>query len=207
VHHGGRSLSIGPSQLEVPVVSGNAILISRRVLVRRRALPPSLPAPRPRPPLLNWTVVAGAAGSAVMLVGIVLIWIATHPQRARTPATPIESVAVAPTAETPIAPVVAPELKPEPQPEPALAQPAPAVEVAVRPAPAPARAPAAVEPEPVRDPFQVAANADATPACDTLGTAVEFDANPARAAQHAAKEGKLMMILHVSGNFEDAGFT
>jgi hypothetical protein len=160
--------------------------------------------------VLNWTVVAGAAGSAVMLVGIVLIWIATHPdKRGRAATTRSEPVAVAPI-ETPVAPIVAPEfidvdnLK-EKEPIPALTT--PAVEVAVRPARAPAPGPAAVEPEPVRGPFQVAAVADAASVCSTLGTAVEFDANPARAGQRAAKDGKLMMILHVSGNFEDAGFT
>ena len=41
----------------------------------------------------------------------------------------------------------------------------------------------------------------------TFGTSVEFDPNPVRAAKQAAKIQKLLMVLHVSGNFEDAAFT
>ena len=43
--------------------------------------------------------------------------------------------------------------------------------------------------------------------CATFGTSVEFDPNPARAAKQAARTQKLLMVLHVSGNFEDAAFT
>jgi hypothetical protein len=50
------------------------------------------------------------------------------------------------------------------------------------------------------------------PACkpgdrETFGTAVEFVRNPQEAARLAAAERKLTFVLHVSGNFEDAGFT
>ena len=49
--------------------------------------------------------------------------------------------------------------------------------------------------------------ADDALVCDTLGTSVDFDANPKRAAKTAAKAQKLLMVLHVSGNFEESGFT
>jgi hypothetical protein len=43
--------------------------------------------------------------------------------------------------------------------------------------------------------------------CETFGTAVTFARNPQEAARKASAERKLTFLLHVSGNFEDAGFT
>ena len=40
-----------------------------------------------------------------------------------------------------------------------------------------------------------------------FGTAVEFVDTPREAAQQAKKDGKLVFVLHVSGNFEDPRFT
>ena len=40
-----------------------------------------------------------------------------------------------------------------------------------------------------------------------FGTAVNFVPTPAEAFNAARKEKRLTMILHVSGNFEDSGFT
>jgi hypothetical protein len=45
------------------------------------------------------------------------------------------------------------------------------------------------------------------PPTQTLGTAVAFVASPSEAGRLARQEGKLLFLLHVSGNFEDAGFT
>lgn len=39
------------------------------------------------------------------------------------------------------------------------------------------------------------------------GTAIEFVATPVEAARQAAEEKKLVLVLHVSGYFEDPGFT
>jgi hypothetical protein len=39
------------------------------------------------------------------------------------------------------------------------------------------------------------------------GTAIEFVATPADAAKRAAEEKKLVVVLHVSGYFEDSSFT
>lgn len=39
------------------------------------------------------------------------------------------------------------------------------------------------------------------------GTTVEFVDNPVEAAQLAKKEKKLVLVLHVSGYFEDPNFT
>jgi hypothetical protein len=43
--------------------------------------------------------------------------------------------------------------------------------------------------------------------CETYGTQVSFVDSPADAAQRALKERKLLFMLHLSGNFEDAKFT
>ena len=39
------------------------------------------------------------------------------------------------------------------------------------------------------------------------GTRVKFVNNPLTAARKAAQDEKLLFVLHISGNFEDAGFT
>jgi hypothetical protein len=43
--------------------------------------------------------------------------------------------------------------------------------------------------------------------CASYGTAIQFRSRPAEAARQAKQEGKLLLLLHVSGNFEDAKFT
>ncbi len=44
-------------------------------------------------------------------------------------------------------------------------------------------------------------------ACKSFGTSVDFVKTPSLAAQRAAKEEKLVFVLHVSGKFEDPQFT
>jgi hypothetical protein len=44
-------------------------------------------------------------------------------------------------------------------------------------------------------------------ACETFGTSVEFVASPAEAYRWAKQNDKLVFLLHVSGNFEESGFT
>ncbi len=43
--------------------------------------------------------------------------------------------------------------------------------------------------------------------CGSYGTQIDFLDSPTEAAKQAKKEGKLVFILHVSGNFEDSTFT
>src|SRR5437899_9712716 len=45
------------------------------------------------------------------------------------------------------------------------------------------------------------------PTCGSHGTAIDFLATPREAAVQAKKEGKLVLVLHVSGHFEDPRFT
>jgi hypothetical protein len=48
---------------------------------------------------------------------------------------------------------------------------------------------------------------DEQPSCASHGTTIEFLDTPKDAAAQAKKEGKLVFVLHVSGNFEDPRFT
>jgi hypothetical protein len=53
----------------------------------------------------------------------------------------------------------------------------------------------------------LASAADEGATCGTYGTRVEFEKSPSLAAKRAAKEEKLVMVLHISGIFEDPGLT
>ena len=44
-------------------------------------------------------------------------------------------------------------------------------------------------------------------ACGSYGTTVDFADSPSDAAKQAAKEQKLVFVLHVSGQFENSGLT
>ena len=43
--------------------------------------------------------------------------------------------------------------------------------------------------------------------CSTFNTSVAFAVSPATAEKQAARDGKLVFLLHVSGDFEDDAFT
>jgi hypothetical protein len=49
--------------------------------------------------------------------------------------------------------------------------------------------------------------ASSRPARESYGTAIEFLSRPAEAARQSLHENKLLYLLQVSGNFEDAKFT
>ena len=48
---------------------------------------------------------------------------------------------------------------------------------------------------------------DKAPKCENHGTTIDFLETPSEAAKQAKKDGKLVFVLHVSGNFEDPRFT
>lgn len=48
---------------------------------------------------------------------------------------------------------------------------------------------------------------DDKPTCSAHGTSIDFVDTPSVAAKQAKKEGKLVLVLHVSGEFEDPRFT
>jgi hypothetical protein len=78
------------------------------------------------------------------------------------------------------------------------------------PAGAPAAPPQAVPAPPAQE-LPGAPLCAATNGClagkGALGTAVDFARNPTEACRSAVKERKLVLLLHVSGNFEEARFT
>jgi len=51
------------------------------------------------------------------------------------------------------------------------------------------------------------AKSDKAEACGEFGTSMHFEKNPSDAARRAQKEEKLVMVLHISGYFEDPDFT
>ena len=59
--------------------------------------------------------------------------------------------------------------------------------------------------------WMAAGRADAMAAegatCGQYGTSVHFEKTPSDAARKALKEEKLVMVLHVSGDFENPEFT
>jgi hypothetical protein len=67
--------------------------------------------------------------------------------------------------------------------------------------------PARAAPEPPAPPDPSAKVAVQPPAAGACGTGIDFARTPQVAAEQAKKERKLVMLLHISGNFEDARFT
>ncbi len=47
----------------------------------------------------------------------------------------------------------------------------------------------------------------AEPTCSRHGTTIDFLDNPKEAAALAKKQEKLVLVLHISGHFEDPGLT
>jgi len=64
---------------------------------------------------------------------------------------------------------------------------------------------AAEQPAVKKLPAKPAPAAGAT--CGDYGTTIEFDDSPQDAAKRALKEEKLVLVLHVSGHFEDPKLT
>lgn len=128
---------------------------------------------------------------------------------------PTEPVAEAKLAETPANPapieIVQSDTKPEPAAKPVgqIAKDEQPVEAkqAVEEDVCPKCGPN--EPKPARPDkgIQIAEESPRQTDRETFGTAVEFARNPVEAGKLAREERKLSFLLHVSGNFEDAGFT
>ena len=56
-------------------------------------------------------------------------------------------------------------------------------------------------------PASVWAADKAAPTCSAHGTKIDFFDTPSQAATQAVKDEKLVLVLHVSGHFEDPRFT
>jgi hypothetical protein len=126
---------------------------------------------------------------AVLLVAGVVAWAVSHP-----PARPQQQASASATQP-------AREVRPPARVKRSL--PVAAVRAPARPV---------LEPVPTRPiadltPLPLTAPARKTPAAETYGTRIRFLANPTLAAGQARREGKLLFLLHLSGNLEDACFT
>lgn len=180
-------------------------------------LPPPLPkrfACQPPPerairPLVNVPAVIAASAVSFALIVSVLAWIVTHPIKASQP--PEQTTTPVVLAAAPEEKMVAPAPTPVAPPSFAPAAVTPVSHVnrqdvvlnripLIEEAPPPLRPPPRKEPEPVAE---AAASANG----ETYGTNVLFMNNPAAAAESARRDDKLLFVMHISGNFEDACFT
>ncbi len=175
------------SPYHIPV--GKLVSVNGRA-ARPTPLERALPA---RDREVPWLLLSVAIGVGVWLVALTVL--ALNGVRTDSPQ-PRMPVAVAlPPAE------LAPEaLEPEP------------VQVALaKPVLEPRRPPAPVIDPPPLDamPAKAAPDAGLLPglACAKIGTNIVFLRNPPDAFRLAKKEGKLVFMVHLSGNFEDTEFT
>jgi len=63
------------------------------------------------------------------------------------------------------------------------------------------------EPTPTPAPQPTLLDPAAAAPCGRFGTAIEFVRSPSVAFDRAARERKLVLVLHLAGHFEDPGFT
>jgi hypothetical protein len=146
------------------------------------------------PPVVNPKVIGSAVVVSFALISGIVSWIATHPNKvARN-----------------VAPLAAAVAAAEPEPRPVAFRP---VRDDIVPAVLPTkgrairndRATPPTPPQTLR--VRITETAPTPPKAETYGTSVRFLGNPAQAAETALREGKLLFVLHVSGNFEDPCFT
>jgi hypothetical protein len=134
----------------------------------------------------------------LLIAGVALAaWTCTRSAWASTPAEVSED---SPAPDERLAHV--PPSSASPLPEPVVLH--PPAEAPAPPPPAKADKPPAAKPTPV--PASQAAP-PARRAEGPFGTRVQFVNNPAEAERRAAQAGKLLFLLHISGNFEDSRFT
>jgi hypothetical protein len=179
------------------------LVTPRRDLLIPRAVepPPRNPAPIhivPTPVLPArwvWPAVVAVAFVPFVLTAVGLATVALRP----TPRPVVETTALLVT-DLPIVPEPSPSISvDEVVPDPIPVEPGEA-----RPPLKGMRPLASEEVTPTPEPVPV----PTTPAkCERFGTAIDFVRSPALAFPLAAREQKLVMVLHLAGNFDDPGFT
>ncbi|HVS39954.1 MAG TPA: hypothetical protein VMS17_30630 [Gemmataceae bacterium] len=171
---------------------------------------------RPRQPLLYWRPVAWAAVAGLMLVGAVLLGLTMVPRRSAGSVHVALTKPPAPDPTTPPADATRSvhllDLLPaDPVPTAShAAGVAPLADPSPNPPDASSRALEKHDPPPVSRAPAAPSAAQTPPAaamCQTFGTSVDFAVSPAAAEKQAAHDGKLVFLLHVSGDFEDDAFT
>jgi outer membrane biosynthesis protein TonB len=197
-------------------------------LVRSASTSPAAPS------LLYWRPVLVAAAFSTLFVGGIILAILANPT-ARTPDEEPDAGTVAATApDTPARdkPEAAEEVRPheeaplaaarpaavqpaEKSSEPPVEKPAPPARTVARETPPAPPVPADEEPpaqeppeqEPVTLPRPQPVVAKPPRGTETFETSVAFACNPAAAARQAREQQKLLLVLHVSGDFEESRFT
>ena len=177
------------------------------------------PPRRRRRAAVDWKLVFGVSTAASVLLGVTLFaaWVTTprapKPLGAAQPA-PVASLtmdplAAAPAVQEPTVEERVAALEKRHQDEMARLQ--ARLEQAEKPAPREEPVAAPVEeprPAPKMEPVAAAAPAaDEKPGKINYGTAVDFVNTPAEANDQAVKQKKLVLILTISGNFEESCFT
>lgn len=184
------------------------------------AHPPQRPQPAQPRRHIHWPVVAATALPCLLFVSIVVAILGrTENSGVRGDLSAWRSAEVIVVQNT-TSPKEAEDAPPEPtspslESKPVASEP----EVALRPAPLMLPAKVQVpDREPADPPAQIA-QAPAPPAgepepadkagaaCQRFGTAVDFVASQMEASRQALVQDKLMFVLHISGNFEEARFT
>jgi len=153
--------------------------------------------PPPKPVPWLWPAVVAVALGPFVLTALGVAAVKLRPLL--RPTTPPVALAELSSEPEPSVPVVEPPPTPDPV-EPGEARP-----------PLPGLSPAPEQPAPVvtvvRDTEPVKITATKGPRCERFGTAIDFVRSPALACDRAAREQKLVMVLHVAGYFDDPGFT
>jgi hypothetical protein len=138
-----------------------------------------------------WSVAAGGLFTLALVLGLAMsVFSSPPPAEQGSPAVLDEALPAAqPVLTEPVAAAV-----PVPAAKPAEDNPRP---------PTPGEPPDSL-PEPSAPPL-----GDSAPVCETQNyeTSVAFLGSPAQAGKQAEREGKLVFLLHISGNFEDRQFT
>ena len=164
---------------------------------------PPLPSSVQSPSVIRWQTVRIAAVAALLLVGAAFLCAALLPSSRDRRA----SVADWRAQLAPVADGLPGQPEEVADAEPKVEEPPP------RPAEEPRRAvqapeePVVLQKEERAAPKEPESVFGGRPVGELLGTAVEFLDNPQEASKMAARESKLLFVLHVSGNFEDPQFT
>jgi hypothetical protein len=145
---------------------------------------------RPTPAAWVWPAVVAVASGPFVLTAIGLSMVALRPPPR-------------PAAEVVAVPVIVPAVSDEP--------PAPVEEIVA--APRPVEIGDALSPTDPPTPVAAVASESAKVApakpsrCERFGTAIDFVRSPTLAFDRAARDQKLVMVLHLAGYFDDPGFT
>ncbi len=191
----------------------NKCISGRPASFRPSAFPPLRPAPIRR--VIYWPAVALAAAAGALFVVGVTTGIVLRPARAaRTAGIALATPPLSDPVLLPPDDRIAPTVDPAPTPDPAPPTPTPVADAArlappgadaAPPAPPPGADVVPPAPPPGADATRLAPAPAAT--CQTFNTSVAFAVSPAAAEKQAAQDGKLVFLLHVSGDFADDAFT